>query len=109
MRLVIAPDKFKGSLTAPEVAERIASGARRADPTIEVVMVPVADGGEGTLDAVLAAGFESRTALVAGPTGAQIEAEFAVRGAEAVVEMARASGLDLLPGGRKDPLGATRA
>lgn len=107
MRLVIAPDKFKGSLTAPEVAERVASGARRADPTIEVVTVPVADGGEGTLDAVLAAGFSSRTALVAGPTGARIEAEFAVRGEEAVVEMARASGLDLLPGGRKDALGAT--
>ncbi|WP_426186921.1 allantoinase AllB [Microbacterium sp. TWP3-1-2b2] len=107
MRLVIAPDKFKGSLTAPEAAERIASGARRADPGIEVVTVPVADGGEGTLDAVLAAGFASRTALVAGPTGAQIEAEFAVRGDEAVVEMARASGLDLLPGGRKDALGAT--
>lgn len=107
MRLVIAPDKFKGSLTAPEVAERVASGARRADPTIEVVTVPVADGGEGTLDAVLAAGFSSRTALVAGPTGVRIEAEFAVRGEEAVVEMARASGLDLLPGGRKDALGAT--
>lgn len=107
MRLVIAPDKFKGSLTAPEVAERVASGARRVDPTIEVVTVPVADGGEGTLDAVVAAGFSSRTALVAGPTRTQIEAEFAVRGEEAVVEMARASGLDLLPEGRKDPLGAT--
>ncbi|GGD66910.1 hypothetical protein GCM10007269_07630 [Microbacterium murale] len=106
MRLVIAPDKFKGSLTAPEVAERVASGARRVDPAIEVVTVPVADGGEGTLDAVLAAGFESRTALVAGPTGGQISAEFAVRGDEAVVEMARASGLDLLEG-RKDPLRAT--
>lgn len=107
MRLVVAPDKFKGSLTAPEVADSVASGARRADPAMEVVTVPVADGGEGTLDAVLAAGFESRTALVAGPTGEQIEAEFAVRGDEAVVEMARASGLDLLPGDRKDPLGAT--
>lgn len=107
MRLVIAPDKFKGSLTAPEVAERVASGARRVDPEIEVVTVPVADGGEGTLDAVLAAGFESRTALVSGPTGEEIPAEFAVRGEEAVVEMARASGLDLLPGGRKDALGAT--
>ena len=107
MRLVIAPDKFKGSLTAPEVAERVASGARRVDPMIEVVTVPVADGGEGTLDAVLAAGFSSRTALVTGPTGVRIEAEFAVRGEEAVVEMARASGLDLLPEGRKDALGAT--
>lgn len=107
MRLVIAPDKFKGSLTAPEVAERFTSGARRSDPSIEVIAIPVADGGEGTLDAALAAGYASRTASVAGPTGAVIDAEFAVRGEEAVVEMARASGLDLLPEGRQDPLGAT--
>ncbi|MFY9712755.1 MAG: allantoinase AllB [Microbacterium sp.] len=107
MRLVIAPDKFKGSLTAPEVARRVASGARRADPSIEVVAVPVADGGEGTLDAVLAAGYEQRTAVVAGPTGEEVDAAFAVRGGEAVIEMARASGLDLLPDGRKNALGAT--
>ncbi|KJQ52763.1 allantoinase AllB [Microbacterium sp. SA39] len=107
MRLIVAPDKFKGSLTAPEVADRFASGARRADPSIEVIAIPVADGGEGTLDAALAAGYESRSASVAGPTGVTIEAAFAVRDGEAVIEMARASGLDLLPEGRKDPLGAT--
>lgn len=107
MRLVIAPDKFKGSLTAPEAADSIASGARRARPGIEVVTALVADGGEGTLDAVLAAGFESRTAVVAGPTGDAVEAEFAVRGVEAVIEMACASGVDLLPEGRADALGAT--
>lgn len=107
MRLVVAPDKFKGSLTAPEVAERFASGARRADPSVEVIAIPVADGGEGTLDAALAAGFEARTVSVAGPTAVPIDAEFAVRGDEAVIEMARASGLDLLPDDRKDALGAT--
>jgi glycerate kinase len=73
MRLVVAPDKFKGSLTAPEVADRFTLGARRADPSIEVIALPVADGGEGTLDAALAAGYESRTAQVAGPTGATID------------------------------------
>jgi glycerate kinase len=107
MRLIVAPDKFKGSLTAPEVAARFASGARRADPSIEVIAIPVADGGEGTLDAALAAGYESRTTSVAGPTGVTIEAAFAVRDDEAVIEMARASGLDLLPEGQQDPLGAT--
>lgn len=107
MRLVIAPDKFKGSLTAPEVAERVASGARRADPSVEVVQVPVADGGEGTLDAAIAAGYERRSARVPGPLGLPVEADFAVRGDEAVIEMARASGLDLLPAGRKDARAAT--
>lgn len=107
MRLVIAPDKFKGSLTAPEVAERFASGARRADPSVEVVQVPVADGGEGTLEAAIAAGYERRSARVPGPLGLPVEADFAVRGDEAVIEMARASGLDLLPGGRKDARAAT--
>ncbi|WP_022890283.1 allantoinase AllB [Agromyces italicus] len=107
MRIVVAPDKFKGSLTAPEVAQRVAAGLRSVDPGFEIVTVPVADGGEGTLDAAVAAGFELRTAKVTGPTGAPVEAAFAVRGTQAVIEMARASGLDLLPGGRPDPLGAS--
>ncbi|MGX5696651.1 allantoinase AllB [Agromyces soli] len=107
MRIVIAPDKFKGSLTAPEVAARVAEGARRVDPEIEVVAIPVADGGEGTLDAALAAGFERRTARVTGPLGAPVDADFAVRGDEAVVEMARASGLDLVAEGERDASRAT--
>ena len=107
MRIVIAPDKFKGSLTAPEVADRVAAGARRADPSIEVVEVPAADGGEGTVDAAVAAGFERRTVSVSGPTGQPVDAAFALRDGEAVVEMAQASGLDVLPGGEKDARGAT--
>ncbi|MFD5864535.1 allantoinase AllB [Agromyces sp. NPDC127015] len=107
MRIVIAPDKFKGSLSAPEVAARVAEGARRVDPAIEIDAIPVADGGEGTLEAALAAGFERRTALVAGPLGSPVEADFALRGDEAVVEMARASGLDLVPTGGADASGAT--
>jgi len=107
MRIVVASDKFKGSLTAPEVAAAAAAGARRIDSSIEVIEIPVADGGEGTVDAAIAAGFEERRAQVVGPTGEQVTARYAVRGEEAVVEMAQASGLDLLPGGRKDARDAT--
>ncbi|MGO2685109.1 MAG: glycerate kinase, partial [Microbacterium sp.] len=107
MRIVVASDKFKGSLTAPEVASRVAAGARQVDPEIEILEIPVADGGEGTVDAAIAAGFDERRAQVTGPTGDEVTAGYAVRGAEAVIEMAQASGLDLLPGGRKDARGAT--
>lgn len=107
MRIVIAPDKFKGSLSAPEVAARVAEGARRVDPAIEIDAIPVADGGEGTLDAALAAGFARRAARVTGPLGEPVDAAFALRGDEAVVEMAQASGLDLVPAGRADASAAT--
>lgn len=99
MRIVIAPDKFKGSLTAPEVAERLRAGLLTADPGLAVDTVPVADGGEGTLDAALAAGFDRHTVKVSGPTGEPIEAPIAIRDSTAVIEMALASGLAVLPGG----------
>ncbi|KRF08794.1 glycerate kinase [Arthrobacter sp. Soil782] len=99
MRIVIAPDKFKGSLTAPEVAERLHAGLLIADPGLTVDTVPVADGGEGTLDAALAAGFDRHTVTVSGPTGEPIEAPIAIRDSTAVIEMALASGLAVLPGG----------
>ncbi|AYF99284.1 glycerate kinase [Protaetiibacter intestinalis] len=111
MRVVIAPDKFKGSLWAPDVIRHLEIGLRAAAAEagypIDVIGVPVADGGEGTLDAAVAAGFERRTAVVTGPTGLPVTAAFAVRGDEAVIEMAAASGLHLLPDGILDPLGAT--
>lgn len=99
MRIVIAPDKFKGSLTAPEVAERLRAGLLAADPLLTVDAVPVADGGEGTLDAALAAGFDRHTTTVSGPTGEPVEAPIAIRDSTAVIEMALASGLAVLPGG----------
>lgn len=99
MRIVIAPDKFKGSLTAPQVAAHLRAGLLAADPALSVDVVPVADGGEGTLDAALAAGFALHTAVVSGPTGEQLEAPLAIRGTTAVIEMALASGLAVLPGG----------
>ncbi|MFF1251868.1 glycerate kinase [Pseudarthrobacter sp. NPDC058329] len=115
MRIVIAPDKFKGSLSAPEVCSHLEKGLQRgAGGNLEVLRIPVADGGEGTLDAAIGSGFTRRSAVVAGPTGEPVTADFAVRGNEAVIEMAAASGLALLPagalvGGRPGPAAARTA
>ncbi len=104
MRIVIAPDKFKGSLSAPDVARHLDAGLQAATGhNLDVIRIPVADGGEGTLDAAVGSGFTRRSALVSGPTGQPLRAEFAVRGREAVIEMAAASGLAVLPGGMPDP------
>ncbi|HLT61969.1 MAG TPA: glycerate kinase [Microlunatus sp.] len=101
MRIVIAPDKFKGSLTAVDVARALADGL--AALPYEVVTAPVADGGEGTVDAALSAGFAPVPVEVTGPVGAPVTARYALRPgsgdrpATAVIELAAASGLDLLP------------
>lgn len=105
--VVIAPDKFKGSLSAPRVAAHVAAGLRRARPELALTILPVADGGDGTVDAAVAAGFGRREAVVAGPTGAPVRAAYAVRGDVAVVELAGASGLRVLPGGVPGPLTAS--
>ena len=99
MRIVVAPDKFKGSLSAPEVARHLAAGLTSMGGGIDVVCVPVADGGEGTLDASLGAGYQELTVAVTGPTGQPLDASFGVRGRRAVIEMALASGLAVLPAG----------
>ena len=103
-RVLIAADKFKGSLTAVQVAERVTAGLRRVAPRVEVEALPVADGGDGTVDAAVAAGFERREVRVAGPLGDEITAAFALRDDTAVVEMAEASGLQRLPAGSFAPL-----
>lgn len=107
MQVLVAPDKFKGSLSAPEVAKHVKAGLLAADPTLDVRLMPVADGGEGTVDAGVAAGFTRVTARVSGPTGQELDADFAIRGKVAVIEMAAASGLGVLPGGVHEPLKAT--
>jgi len=107
MRVLIASDKFKGSATGAEVAASLGDGIRSVIPDADIEAVPVADGGEGTVEAAIASGFEAVSARVAGPTGAPLDARFAVRGAEAIIEMAAASGLDVLPRGEKAPLTAT--
>jgi glycerate kinase len=99
MRILIAPDKFKGSLTASEAASAIAEGVRRVYPKATVIELPIADGGEGTLAVAYRAGYEKRLTTVIGPTDTPIEAEWALRmdasGAiSALIETARASGLE---------------
>jgi len=95
MKLVIAPDSFKESLSAPEVAAAIARGWSRARPLDEILLRPMADGGEGTVDAVLAAtGGERRECTVRGPLGAPVQAHWGwLEEGAAVIEMAAASGL----------------
>ncbi|MGR6964010.1 glycerate kinase [Geodermatophilus sp. URMC 61] len=100
MRVVVAPDKFKGSLSAPEVAAHLAAGLTRAAPRTEVVQVPVADGGDGTLDAAVSAGYRRVPVSAQGPTGEPVATAYAERNGTAVVEMADVSGLRRLPGGR---------
>ncbi|WP_240617527.1 glycerate kinase [Nocardioides speluncae] len=97
--MVLAADKFKGSLTAAEVGEALRRGIQRADPSAEVVRVRVADGGDGTLDAFVAAGFEQQPVTVTGPTGERVRTAYARRGEVAVVELADASGLSRLGAG----------
>ncbi|MCF3963705.1 glycerate kinase, partial [Streptomyces fuscigenes] len=105
--VLVAADKFKGSLTAVEVAERVAAGIRRVAPGVPVEALPVADGGDGTVAAAVAAGFERREVPVTGPRGERLTAAYALRGGTAVVEMAEASGLQHLPPGVFAPLTAT--
>ncbi len=108
-RVLLAPDKFKGTLTAAQVCDHLGAGIARAAPWCAVVPVPVADGGEGTLAAALAAGSTAVPVTASGPTGEPVAAAFARRGDVAVVEMAGVSGLAQLPGGRPAPLTASSA
>ena len=96
MRVLIAPDKFKGSLTAEEAAAAMAQGVLSVYPDADVTRIPVADGGEGTLEAALAAGAEERSTRVRGPLGREVTAVWAMDGTTAVLETARSSGLMLV-------------
>ena len=112
MRVLVAPDKFRGTLTARQAAEAIETGWRRARPDDLMVLVPMADGGEGTLDALVdAQGGRIVAARVTGPLGDPVDAAFGMvetaDGPTGVVESARASGLALLGGARRDPLRTT--
>ena len=104
--VVLAPDKFRGSLSASQVARHLAIGLLQAAPELTVHTAPVADGGEGTVEAALSSGYEPRTVTVRGPLGDPVAATFAVRGDTAVVELAQASGLQHVTGERR-PLQAT--
>jgi glycerate kinase len=106
MRIVIAPNAFKGSLSALEAATAIGEGIRIAAPDADLVLVPIADGGDGTVDALVAATQgERRTRRVHGPLGDPVDAEYGVidQGSTAVIEMAKAAGLALVPKDKRDP------
>ncbi len=106
--VLVACDKFKGSLTAREVLAHIAQGLHRADPERDVRTVVVADGGDGTLEAAFSAGYERVELQVDGPTGEVVETAYAVSEGVAVVEMADACGLVRLPAGLEPMTASSR-
>lgn len=110
MKIVIAPTAFKGSLSPVEAARAIELGVRSALPQAETILVPVADGGDGTMEAILfARGGTTRESTVTGPAGRPVRAAWAVLPDHdtAVIEMAAAAGLVLLKPGERDPLRTT--
>ncbi|MGQ9651593.1 MAG: glycerate kinase [Phycisphaerae bacterium] len=108
MRIVVAPDSFKEALPAQQVCEAIARGIRRARPDATIDLLPMADGGEGTVDALVAAtNGQLRESTVTGPLGEPVRARWGLLGDDsgtAVLEMAAASGLGLVSPDRRDPL-----
>lgn len=110
MKIVIAPQSFKGSISALDAARAMEEGVLRVIPDAETVLVPVADGGDGTLETLVdATGGEVRSTTVTGPIGKPVTAEWGALGdgQTAVIEMARTSGLALLSLAERDPLHAT--
>jgi glycerate 2-kinase len=110
LTVVFAPDSFKGSLTSVEVARALSDGWARARPGDRLLLSPLADGGEGTLVAIEAAGgWEWRETEATGPLGAPVRARWLLSddGSRAAIEMATASGLSLVPAGQRDPVAAT--
>ena len=99
MRVLLAPDKFKGSLTAAQVAAAVGDGIRSVRPDAVLDAVPVADGGDGTVAAAVAAGYDEVPVTASGPTGTPVSTTYARLGRRAVVELADVSGLVRLPDG----------
>ena len=106
-RVLVAADKFKGTLTSAEVGAAVGAGLRDGVPDVQVEVVPIADGGDGTLAAAVAAGYQLVPVAASGPTGRQVLSGYARRGRTAVVELADAAGLIRLPDGRPQPMTAS--
>ena len=105
MNILIAPDKFKGSLSALEVAEAIAKGLKRANPKITCILHPLADGGDGSVQVLQSyLDLEEVTVQVPDPLGNPLQASYHIHGQEAFVELAQASGLVLVPEQQRNPL-----
>ncbi|NHN32041.1 glycerate kinase family protein [Paenibacillus agricola] len=110
MKIIIAPDSFKGSISANDATKAIERGIKRYMPQAQTILVPVADGGEGTLDCLIAAAGGTKVpATVTGPLGVLVAAEYGLLEPDqtAVIEMASASGLYLIPTEKRNPLVAT--
>lgn len=108
MKVVVAMDSFKGSLTSLAAGAAAREGILRADPAAEVLVRPLADGGEGTVEALVSGmGGRLRTVRVTGPLGEGVDCAYGVLGDTAVIEMAGAAGLPLVPAEERDPLRTT--
>ena len=108
MKVVIAIDSFKGSISSLEAANAVGEGIRRAHPDAEIKVLPLADGGEGTVDALIAGlGAERVRAEVSGPLGEPVTAEYGLKDGLAVMEMAAAAGLPLVPVEKRDGISAS--
>lgn len=107
MRVLIAPDSFKESLSAAAAAEAIAAGFATVWPEAQLVRQGIADGGEGTLAVLIAQGADHQSTRVSGPLGDAVDAEWAMRGDLACIELAQAAGLMLAPPAQRDPTTTT--
>jgi glycerate kinase len=105
-RVLVAADKFKGTLTSAEVGAAVGVGLRDGLPDVQVDVVPIADGGDGTLAAAVAAGHELVPVAASGPTGRPVHSGYARKGRTAVVELADVAGLVRLPDGTPHPMTA---
>ena len=105
MKIVIAMDSFKGSLTSPEAGEAVKTGGLRAFPEAETVICPLADGGEGTAEALTIGLHGEKIRITAtGPLGEPVQCAYGIAGDLAVIEMAEAAGLTLVPAEKRNPL-----
>ncbi|MBN2470521.1 MAG: glycerate kinase, partial [Anaerolineae bacterium] len=106
MKILVAPNAFKGALSAPEAAACIARGLSRSGLACELALMPIADGGDDTMEVLLAQGGEAHPVTVEGPLRRPVQAAWGMLADEktAIVEMARASGLKLLAENERDPL-----
>ncbi len=102
--MLLAPDKFKGCLAATEVCAELRTGLLNGPSAVDVVLRPMGDGGDGTLDAVLAAGFDTAAVAAAGPLAQPRSARIGIRGATALIELAEICGLARLPDGHLRPM-----
>ena len=105
--MLLAPDKFKGCLAATEVCTELRTGLLNGRSAVDVVLRPMGDGGDGTLEAALAAGFDPVMVAAAGPLGEAREARIGIRDSTALVELAEICGLARLPGQQRSAMQAS--